>query len=127
MECHLKTQVKMWIVIQMRFTIPTDNDGLPQSCKKWDASTRKKIKVNTKATQTLQCGLTKEEQNWVGPFISAKELWTKLIELHEGMSDTKVQVQDKMAKKIIEDSDSSESEANDEVTSELANLVRKMI
>ncbi|XP_074559814.1 uncharacterized protein LOC141815843, partial [Curcuma longa] len=60
------------------------------SCEFWDAATIKKIEVDVKATQTLQCGLTKEELNRVGPFSSAKDLWTKLIELHEGTSDTKM-------------------------------------
>ncbi|XP_074562881.1 uncharacterized protein LOC141819489, partial [Curcuma longa] len=89
MECHLKTQAEMWIFIQTGFTIPTGSDNQPQSCELWDAATRKKIEADAKATQTLQCGLTKEELNRVGPFSSAKDLWTKLIELHEGTSDTK--------------------------------------
>ncbi|XP_074566099.1 uncharacterized protein LOC141822661 [Curcuma longa] len=100
MEYHLKTQVDMSIIIQIEFTIPTDNDGLPQSYDKWDATTKKKIEVDVKATQTLQCELTKEELNKVGPFISAKDLWDKLIELHEGTSDTKVSKRDLLINKL---------------------------
>ncbi|XP_074561717.1 uncharacterized protein LOC141818016 [Curcuma longa] len=100
MECHLKTQVEMWIVIQTGFTIPFDNDGLPLTCERWDAATRKKIEADAKATQTLQCGLTKEELNRIGPFISAKDLWNKLNELHEGTSDTKVSKRDLLLNKL---------------------------
>ncbi|XP_074559937.1 uncharacterized protein LOC141815988 [Curcuma longa] len=123
----------MWIIIQTGFSIPSGSDGLPQSCELWDAATRKKIEADAKATQTLQCGLTKEELNRVGPFSSAKDLWTKLIELHEGTSDTKEKgiallagTDPKKTKKVPEDSESSESETNDEVATELVNLVRKM-
>ncbi|XP_074562772.1 uncharacterized protein LOC141819340 [Curcuma longa] len=123
----------MWIIIQTGFSIPSESDGTPQSCEFWDSSTRKKIEADAKATQTLQCGLTKEELNRVGPFSSAKDLWTKLIELHEGTSDTKEKgialfagTEPKKMKKLLEDSESSESEADDEVTTELVNLVQKM-
>ncbi|XP_042445216.1 uncharacterized protein LOC122030094 [Zingiber officinale] len=78
----------MWIIIQTRFADPTE-DGVLILCDKWDAPTRKRIKVDAKATQTLQCRLTKEELNQVGLFSSAKELWEKLIKLHERTSDTK--------------------------------------
>ncbi|XP_042380064.1 uncharacterized protein LOC121972464 [Zingiber officinale] len=79
----------MWIIIQTRCAYPTE-DGVLIPCDKWDTPTRKKIEANVKAIQTLQCGLTKEELNQANPFSSAKELWEKLIELHEGTSTTKV-------------------------------------
>ncbi|XP_074579575.1 uncharacterized protein LOC141836066 [Curcuma longa] len=100
MKYHLKTQVDIWIIIQTRFTISTDNDGLPQSCDKCDATTEKKIEAGAKATQTLQCELTKEELNRVRPFFSAKDRWDKLIELHEGTSDTKVSKRDLLINKL---------------------------
>ncbi|XP_074573485.1 uncharacterized protein LOC141829909 [Curcuma longa] len=90
----------MWIVIQMGFTLPTDNDDIPQPCEKWDTTTKRKIETDAKATQTLQCGLTKEELNQVGPFISVKDLWDKLIKLHEGTSDTKVSKCDLLLNKL---------------------------
>ncbi|XP_074580658.1 uncharacterized protein LOC141837091 [Curcuma longa] len=90
----------MWIVIQTGFMIPTDNDDLPQSCEKWDATTKRKIGTDVKATQTLQCGSTKEELNRIGPFINAKDLWDKLIELNEGMSDMKLSKRDLLVNKL---------------------------
>ncbi|XP_074575223.1 uncharacterized protein LOC141831690 [Curcuma longa] len=92
MECHLKIQVEMWIIIQIGFSIPSERDGSPQSCEFWNAATRKKIEPDAKATQTLHCGLTKEELNRVGPFSSAKDLWTKFIELHEGTSNIRLKI-----------------------------------
>ncbi|XP_074570525.1 uncharacterized protein LOC141827178 [Curcuma longa] len=89
MEYHLKMQVDMWIVIQTGFILPTDADGIPQPYEKWNVGTKCKIEANAKVTQTLQCGLTNEELNRVGPFISVKDLWGKLIELHEKTLDTK--------------------------------------
>ncbi|XP_042380452.1 uncharacterized protein LOC121972901 [Zingiber officinale] len=79
----------MWIIIQTSFSLPLDDTGKPISCENWDQSVMKKIKVDAKATKTLQCGLTKEELNQVDPFNIAKELWEKLIELDEGTFDTK--------------------------------------
>ncbi|XP_042446560.1 uncharacterized protein LOC122031517 [Zingiber officinale] len=78
----------MWIIIQTGLELPRDGVGKPASCVNWDASLMKKVEVDAKATYTLQCGLTKEELNRVGPFSSAKELWEKLIELHKGTSNT---------------------------------------
>ncbi|XP_042380010.1 uncharacterized protein LOC121972400 [Zingiber officinale] len=89
MESYLKTQFEMWMIIKTSITLPLDGMGKPISCKNWDASIIKKVEINVKATCTLQCGLTKEELNQVGPFSSAKELWEKLIELHKGTFDTK--------------------------------------
>ncbi|MCQ7222065.1 hypothetical protein NP006_23470, partial [Salmonella enterica] len=100
MEYHLKTQVESWIVIQTGFTIP-EEDGIPLPCEKWDAQMKRKIEADARATQALQCGLTKEELSRVGPCISAKELWNKLIELHEGTSDTKVSKHDLIFNKLF--------------------------
>lgn len=68
----LKTQVEMWIIIQIRFTLPTDNFGEQLGCDKWIASVKKQIEVDVKTTQILQCGLFKEELNWVDPFYGFK-------------------------------------------------------
>ncbi|XP_042425800.1 uncharacterized protein LOC122013614 [Zingiber officinale] len=78
----------MWIIIQAGFTYPA-KDRVLVPCDKWNAPIRKRIEADAKATQTLQCGLTKEELNRVGSFSSAKELWEKLIELHKRTSNTK--------------------------------------
>ncbi|XP_042387401.1 uncharacterized protein LOC121979479 [Zingiber officinale] len=79
----------MWIIIKTDISIPLNGTGKPISCENWDASIIKKVEANAKATCTLQCGLTKEELNRVGPFSSTKKLCEKLIELHKGTSDTK--------------------------------------
>ncbi|XP_042408925.1 uncharacterized protein LOC121998196 [Zingiber officinale] len=79
----------MWMIIKTGISLPLDGLGKLVSCKNWDASLIKKVEANTKATYTLQCGLTKEEQNRVGSFASAKDLWEKLIKMHEGTSDMK--------------------------------------
>ncbi|XP_042436987.1 uncharacterized protein LOC122022951 [Zingiber officinale] len=89
MEYHLKMQVEIWMIIQIGLALPLDSTGKPISCENWDTSLMKKIEADAKTTCTLQCGLTKEELNRVGPFSSAKDLWEKLIELHEETSDTK--------------------------------------
>ncbi|XP_042405104.1 uncharacterized protein LOC121995427 [Zingiber officinale] len=78
----------MWMIIKTNITLPLDDMGKPISCENWDASIIKKVEANAKATCTLQCGLTREGLNRVGLFTSAKELWKKLIELHEGTTDT---------------------------------------
>ncbi|XP_042407973.1 uncharacterized protein LOC121997565 [Zingiber officinale] len=83
MEYHLKTQIEMWVIIQT-----VDNAGKLVSCENWDTSLIKKIEADAKAIYTLQCGLTKEELNRVSPFSSVKDLWEKLIKLHEGTFDT---------------------------------------
>ncbi|XP_042465987.1 uncharacterized protein LOC122048489 [Zingiber officinale] len=89
MKYYLKKQVEMWIIIQTGLKLPLDGAGKLVSCQNWDSSLMKKIEPDTKATSTLHCSLTKEELNRFSPFSSAKELWEKLIELHEGTSDTK--------------------------------------
>ncbi|XP_042410001.1 uncharacterized protein LOC121999378 [Zingiber officinale] len=55
--------------------------------KHWNPEMKKKAQIYFKAFNTLQCGLTKEELNRVGPHENAKEMWDKLIELHEGTND----------------------------------------
>ncbi|XP_074572643.1 uncharacterized protein LOC141829132 [Curcuma longa] len=77
------------MIIKTGLRLPTDEDGKPTPCENWEQSLIKKVEADAKATCTLQCGLTKEELNRIGAFSSAKELWEKLIELHEGTSDTK--------------------------------------
>ncbi|XP_042467460.1 uncharacterized protein LOC122050635 [Zingiber officinale] len=89
MEYYLKTQVEMWMIIQTGLVLQLDDTRKPVSCENWDISLMKKIEVDAKVTCTLQCGLTKEELNKVDPFSSPKDLWEKLIEIHEGISDTK--------------------------------------
>ncbi|XP_074562818.1 uncharacterized protein LOC141819414, partial [Curcuma longa] len=89
METYLKIQFETWMIIKTGLRLPTDEDGKPTPCENWEPTLIKKVEADAKATCTLQCGLTKEELNRVGPFSSAKELWEKLIELHEGTSDTK--------------------------------------
>ncbi|XP_042404992.1 uncharacterized protein LOC121995279 [Zingiber officinale] len=79
----------MWIIIQTGLELPRDGTGELVSCANWDTSIMKKVKVDANATCMLQCELTKEELNKVGSFSSAKELWNKLIELHEGALDAK--------------------------------------
>ncbi|XP_042423576.1 uncharacterized protein LOC122011249 [Zingiber officinale] len=91
MQYYLKTQVEMWMIIQTGFALPLNNAVKPISCENWDTNLMKKIEVDAKATCTLQYGLTKEELNQVDPFSSTKYLWKKLIELHKGTSDTKIQ------------------------------------
>ena len=101
MECFLKTQVEMWIVIQTGFDLPTNEQGEALGCERWTTSMKRQIEADAKATQILQCGLSKEELNRVGPFISAKDLWDKLTELHEGTSDTKVCKRDFILNKLF--------------------------
>ena len=69
-------------------------------CEKWEPTLIKKVEADARATCTLQCGLTKEELNRVRPFSNAKELWEKLIKLHEGTSDTKVSKRDLLFNKL---------------------------
>ncbi|XP_074561401.1 uncharacterized protein LOC141817665 [Curcuma longa] len=101
MEYYLKTQVQTWIIIKTGFTLPTDDKGIPVSIDKWTPEIMRAIEADAKATQILQCGLSKEELNRVGPFISAKDLWDKLIELHEGTTDTKVTKRDLLINKLF--------------------------
>ena len=100
MEIYLKTQFDTWMIVKTGLRLPTDEDGKPTSCENWEPTFIKKVEVAAKATCTIQCGLTKEELNRVGPFSSAKELWEKLIELHEGTSETKVSKRDLLLNKL---------------------------
>ncbi|XP_042423461.1 uncharacterized protein LOC122011095 [Zingiber officinale] len=89
MEIFLKIQFEMWMTVKTGFELPTDGDDKPIPCEDWDPALIKKVAANVRANCTLRCGLTKEELNRISPFSSAKELWKKLIELHEGTPDTK--------------------------------------
>ncbi|XP_042467220.1 uncharacterized protein LOC122050380 [Zingiber officinale] len=79
----------MWMIIKTGITLPLDGTGKLVSCENWGTCIIKKVEANAKETCTLKCGLTKEELNRVDPFSSPKELWEKLIKLHEGTSNTK--------------------------------------
>ncbi|XP_042472510.1 uncharacterized protein LOC122055201 [Zingiber officinale] len=119
----------MWIIIQTDLELPLDDAGKLVSCQNWDTTLIKKVEANVKATCTLQCGLTKEKMNRVGPFSNTKELWEKLIKLHEGTSDMKEgtsRMQESKAKRRIEPKSEDESDSeddDDEITAELVKLV----
>ncbi|XP_074583516.1 uncharacterized protein LOC141839623 [Curcuma longa] len=143
MEYYLKTQVQTWIIIKTGFTLPTDDKGIPVSIDKWTPEIMRAIEADAKATQILQCGLSKEELNRVGPFISAKDLWDKLIELHEGTTDTKINSgqtekgialiagktknKERKAKVQPEPESDDDSSDDDEDLTEIVNLVRRMV
>ena len=100
MEIYLKIQFDTWMIIKTGLELLTGTDGKPTPCENWEPAFIKKVEADAKATCTIQCGLTKEELNRVGPFSSAKELWEKLIELHEGTSETKVSKRDLLLNKL---------------------------
>ena len=91
MEVYLKTDYDQWFSVIKAYRPPVDNFGNPLDPEQWTPDMRKKASTENKAINTLHCGLTREELNRVGPHQNAKELWDKLIELHEGTSDAKVQ------------------------------------
>ncbi|XP_042460472.1 uncharacterized protein LOC122043985 [Zingiber officinale] len=106
-------------------------DGVLIACEKWETPTKRKVEADVKATQTLQCGLTKEKLNRIGPFNSAKELWEKLIELHKGTSDTKdgiSKTKESRKKYQIEHESEGESDSkeDDEITAKLVKLPQKL-
>ncbi|XP_074559153.1 uncharacterized protein LOC141815095 [Curcuma longa] len=90
MEVYLKTDIDQWFAVQTGYTPPMDEgNNVPLKPERWNPTMKKEAQVEYKAQNTLQCGLTKEELNRIGPTESAKELWDKLIKLHEGTSDAK--------------------------------------
>ncbi|XP_042380107.1 uncharacterized protein LOC121972512 [Zingiber officinale] len=66
MECQLKTQVEIWIIIHTGFILPTE-EGVPIACDKWDAQTRRKIEADAKAT----CAAFASQDLYLHGFFSA--------------------------------------------------------
>ncbi|XP_042396671.1 uncharacterized protein LOC121986798 [Zingiber officinale] len=89
MEVYLKTDFNQWFNITRGYKALVDNAGIPMNPKQWNPKMKKKAQIDFKTLNTLQCRLTKEELNRVSPHENTKELWDKLIKLHEGTSDTK--------------------------------------
>ena len=68
MEVFLKTNIDQWLIIRCGYTSPVNNP------EEWTEEIKKKVQIDSKALNTLQCGLSKEELKRVGPFENAKEL-----------------------------------------------------
>lgn len=51
---------------------------------------KKKAQIDARVTYTLQYGLTNENPNRFRSFKYVKDLWEKLVELHEGTTNTKI-------------------------------------
>ncbi|XP_074570568.1 uncharacterized protein LOC141827234 [Curcuma longa] len=90
MEYYLRTEVDMWFSVTEGFTEPTDENGKVLESSRWSPDQKWKSQANAKAVVTLQCGLSSEQLIKVGPYHSAKEPWDKLIELNEGIKDSRV-------------------------------------
>ncbi|MCQ7506103.1 hypothetical protein NP150_23610, partial [Salmonella enterica] len=102
MEVYLKTDIEQWFSVRRGYATPVDDrTGKLLEPEDWNPEMKKKAQVDNKALNTLQCGLTKEELNRVGPFDTAKELWDKLIELHEGTNDSKVTKRDLLLNSLL--------------------------
>ncbi|XP_074569703.1 uncharacterized protein LOC141826360 [Curcuma longa] len=94
MEYYLKTDISMWFSVREGFVPPKDEEGKELDSSRWSAEQTRKGQADAKAVVTLQCGISKDQLNKVGPFTSAKELWNKLIELHEGTRDSRIAKRD---------------------------------
>ncbi|XP_042432936.1 uncharacterized protein LOC122019546 [Zingiber officinale] len=86
MEHQLKIQEEIWTIVQIGLISPIE-DGVPITCDKWDAQMIRNFETNAKATCILLCGLTNSDLDRVGRFNTAKELWEKLLKLHETPSE----------------------------------------
>ncbi|XP_042423633.1 uncharacterized protein LOC122011312 [Zingiber officinale] len=89
MDVYLKIDFNQWFNIIGGYKAPIDNAEIPIDPEHWNPEMKKKAQIDFKALNTLQCGLTKEELNHIGPHKNAKELWDKFIELHERTNDAK--------------------------------------
>ncbi|XP_074575241.1 uncharacterized protein LOC141831737 [Curcuma longa] len=94
MEYYLKTDISMWFSVKEGFTPPRDEEGKELDSSRWSAEQTRKGQADAKAVVTLQCGINKDQLIKVGPFTSAKDLWNKLIELHEGTRDSRIAKRD---------------------------------
>ncbi|XP_074557046.1 uncharacterized protein LOC141813034 [Curcuma longa] len=94
MEYYLKTDITMWFAVKEGFTPPRDEEGKELDSSRWSAEQTRKGQADAKAVVTLQCGINKDQLIKVGPFTSAKDLWNKLIELHEGTRDSRIAKRD---------------------------------
>ncbi|XP_042460245.1 uncharacterized protein LOC122043717 [Zingiber officinale] len=65
------------------------NKSTSQDPERWNLEDMKKAQIDSKTLNTLQCGLTKEELNYVSLHENVKELWDKLVELHESTTNSK--------------------------------------
>ncbi|XP_074560181.1 uncharacterized protein LOC141816265, partial [Curcuma longa] len=94
MEYYLKTDISMWFSVKEGFTPPRDEEGKELDSSRWSMEQTRKGQADAKAVVTLQCGINKDQLIKVGPFTSAKDLWNKLIELHEGTRDSRIAKRD---------------------------------
>ncbi|XP_042400256.1 calcium/calmodulin-dependent protein kinase type 1-like [Zingiber officinale] len=72
-----QSNIELWFTILKGYTPPT-KDGTPLEPEDWTPPMIKKVQLNYKAISTIQCRLTMEELNQVGPYDNAKELWDSL-------------------------------------------------
>ncbi|XP_042460267.1 uncharacterized protein LOC122043745 [Zingiber officinale] len=89
MEVYLKMEFNQWFNVTKGYKAPMDSAEIPMDPNNWNMEMKKKAQVDFKFLNTIQCGLTKEELNRVDPQENAKEIWDKLIELHEWTNDAK--------------------------------------
>lgn len=108
----LKTYINTWIIIKTKFTLQVNKDRY----KSWTPKIKRQVEADVKTTQTLHYDLTKEELNRVSPFISAKDIWDKLVELHERAIDANVTKHNPCVNKLtnvkMQDYEQSSEESN---------------
>ncbi|MCQ7222075.1 hypothetical protein NP006_23525, partial [Salmonella enterica] len=61
------TEIENWFSVTEGFIAPTQGGKVLESSK-WSMEQKVKAQANAKATVTLQCGLSPDQLNKIGPF-----------------------------------------------------------
>ncbi|XP_016199955.1 uncharacterized protein LOC107640963 [Arachis ipaensis] len=74
---------------QFPTTIGVDGVVVPKAEADWNDDDRKKIELNAKAINLLNCAVSFEEYRRVSRCTTAKQIWNKLQVTHEGTTQVK--------------------------------------
>ena len=83
MEVFFETDFDIMLIMENGFEVPRDQDNKILEKTRWSKKQREEHLANSKAIHHLLNVLPQQEVTRVGTYSSAKELWEKLVELHE--------------------------------------------
>ena len=99
------TSLDMWEIIENGDYVPTIEQSMPQGAanpeqpppvivrtilrNEWTDQHKTKVQMNAKAKYLLTCALSKIEYGMIISCDSAKEIWDRLLVLHEGTDQVK--------------------------------------
>ncbi|XP_074556832.1 uncharacterized protein LOC141812726 [Curcuma longa] len=100
MTVFFSTDYELLLTMKNGFSVPIDGDNKVKEADFWTKKEQADAIANGKAEFHLLTVLPEQDVNRIGKYNSAKELWEKFLELHEGTSEAKLARRDILRSKL---------------------------